>query len=200
MNERFYCWICGGYNCKDIKYHKMLKKQADEKKHKNPIWKCFRLSEYCKDENGDIRIFNGGMSTDCLDVPHQYNCGIFGFEIYLYSGKKCCEIYKKKWGANLNSCNLHHYYYVSDCIPYKVFEEDFVEEIDQETLCRLVNKNWAKYSKFQKHKGNYIFLKEIKKHLIMVLENDKQIIFSKKENKYIPYRFYEFCIQQGYSW
>lgn len=173
--------------CMCDEYIKNVVKPIQEK---SKIWQILR-------SNGISEcILNVGMMTDAFDRPYQYNCNIFGYEINFYSTTKHIEVFKKVFDKKDNNgkkmpCNLHYYFYCSENAPaFKLFSNKMVEQIPQNKLAVLANKNWAKSKNFCKNKKNLEALKEMKRKYIKCLEYHKQIKFYK--GKYISYDYYKF--------
>lgn len=172
-------------------------KKSEDTKKRSKIYNILR-------SDMEFRLYNGGMSTDGFDTPIAYMCYLGSkdnysskFEIIHYSRTKKIEIYKSKYEGDIP--NLHYYYYLSDGIQ-QIFKDDHRERLTQDDLCKLANKNWSTFPNFVKNPVNAAFLKQMKIKLINCLIHDKQIIYSKKENKYISYNFMEFCKENGYEW
>ncbi len=172
-------------------------KKSEYTKRKSKIYNLIR-------QDRTHYLLNGGMAVDGYDTPIAYMCQLGKkcsysgrWEIIHYSRTKKIEIYKSKYVGEFP--NLHYYYYLSDGIQ-RIFEDDFIKQITQEELCKLVNKNWATFQNFVKNPVNAKFLKQMKIKLINCLLYDKQIIYSERERKYISYDFVQFCKQEGYKW
>lgn len=184
-----YCWICGSKDCKSPRAHADYQEAANKIKLRSRIW-CIIRSDW------EHNLLNVGMSTDCLDKPIAYSAHIGNYEITHWANSKKIEIYKAKIIRDIP--RLHYFYYQSPGV-IKIFD-DCQEELCQEELAKLANKNWAKSPNFVRNKTNLAAMREMKKKYIKCLEYDKQIIYSEEEKKYISYNYALFCEQEGYSW
>lgn len=165
-----------------------------------PIQKKSKIWQILRSDGIDECVLNVGMMTDGFDRPYQYSCNVFGYEICFYSQTKHIEVFNKKWKSEKNvvkGLNLHHYYYVSENAPAtKIFNNEFCEQITQEKLALLANRNWSESKNFRKNKKNLEAMREMKKKYIKCLEYHKQII--KYKNKYISYDYYIFMKNNNY--
>lgn len=182
------CLECEDKICRETSLIKSYKEKVKEIQKRSKIWNIYR--------SGKAEIpYSVGMITNGFDCPYSYNVNVCGYEIISYSGQRAIEIYKNKWYSDTR-LNLHHFYFVSNNAP-NIFKNECVEEISQEDLAKIANRDWLKYFRmFDEYNRKMVEIMKIK--YIKTLEYHKQIKYSEYYKKYVSYDYYMYIKECGW--
>lgn len=185
------CLECDNKVCRETSLIKSYKEKVKEIQKRSKIWNIYR--------SGKAKFpYTVGMNTfDGYDIPYSYNISVYGYEITSYSGQKAITVYKKKWYSDY-SINLYHFYFVSDGAPETYYsKKEKVEEISQEELAKLANRDWLKCFRLS-DEYNRKMVEVMKIKYIKTLEYHKQIKYSEYYKKYVSYDYYMYSKECGW--